>query len=94
MSNANFKASGVSYASLEKQMEAFDRLPASVRSALANSAFNWAPFPIRRWFEGGQYSAKDLVRRIASWDAGQIDKDRTRVWGLPAKRIRRRGSQS
>jgi hypothetical protein len=63
-------------------MAAYDRLPASVRTALAGAAFNWAPFPIRRRFERGDYTAKELVKRIAKWDRAQIDKDRTRVWHM------------
>jgi hypothetical protein len=58
MSNAGFTGGRSSYASLEKQMAAFDRLPRSVRAALADAAFNWAAFPIHRWFEAGRYTAK------------------------------------
>jgi Family of unknown function (DUF6525) len=82
MGNSNIKGAGASYASTEKQMDAFDRLPASVRAALAGAAFNWASFPIRRRFEAGDCTAKELVKRIAKWDREQITKDRTRVWGL------------
>jgi Family of unknown function (DUF6525) len=85
MGNSNLRGASASYASTEKQMEAFDRLPASVRLALASAAFNWAPFPIRRRFEAGDYTAKELVKRIAKWDRDQITKDRIRVWELPVK---------
>lgn len=56
--NAGFKSGSGSYASRDKQMDAYDRLPASVRAALANAAFDWAPYPIRRWFESGRMTAK------------------------------------
>ena len=85
MGNSNLKGAGVSVAPIEKQMEAFDRLPASVRTALAGAAFNWAPFPIRRRFEADHLKAKDLVKQIGIWDRDQIAKDRARVWGLPAE---------
>lgn len=81
-SNANFSTGSASYASRENQMKAYDRLPRSVRSALQNASFDWAAYPIRRWFEGGRYTAKELVRLIQKWDADQIKKDRTRVWKL------------
>jgi hypothetical protein len=90
MSNAGFKGGRASYASLEKQMEAFDQLPASVRAALANAIFNWASFPLRRRFEAGQCSAKELVKQIGAWDRAQIAKDRVRVWKQPAKPVRQR----
>jgi hypothetical protein len=88
MGNSNLKGTGVSTASVEKQMEAFDRLPASVRTALADAAFNWASFPLRRRFEAGHLKAKDLVKQIAIWDRDQIVKDRSRVWELPAETSR------
>ena len=92
MTNAKFKASGVSYASKAKQMEAYDRLPASVRAALANAAFDWAPYPIRRWFEAGRFSAKEIVKKVAKWDRDQIAKDQSRVWGIkPEPRGSRQG---
>jgi hypothetical protein len=82
MSNAGFTGGRGSYATTEKQMEAFDRLPRSVRAALAGSVFNWAAFPIHRWFEAGRYSAKGLVKQIDAWDRKQIARDRARVWGI------------
>jgi hypothetical protein len=82
MSNAGSMGGRPSYASTEKEMAAFDRLPRSVRAALADAAFNWAAYPIRRWFEAGCYSAKALVKQIDAWDRKQIARDRTRVWGI------------
>jgi len=83
MSNANFKSGSSSYASKEAQMAAYDALPRSVREALANAAFDWAPFPVNKRFQRGQRSAKELCKDITRWDRDQIAKDRTRVWGLP-----------
>jgi hypothetical protein len=83
MSNANFKSGSLSHASKQAQMDAYDALPRSVREALANAAFAWAPYPVHTRFQRGQRSAKELVKDIHRWDRDQIAKDRTRVWGLP-----------
>lgn len=84
------RSGSVSYASKEKQMAAYDALPRSMREALANSAFNWAAYPIRQRFERGQITAKTWVGLIEKWDRDQIAKDRTKVWGLaPEPRGRR-----
>ncbi len=64
-------------------MAAYDALPKSIREALANAAFAWAPYPIKYRFERGTKPAKEWVKLIAKWDRDQIAKDRTRVWGLP-----------
>jgi hypothetical protein len=92
MSNSGIRGGRASYASTEKQMEAFDRLPRSVRAALSNATFNWAAYPIRGWFEAGRYTAKDLVKKISAWDQRQIAKDQKRVWGIEAPK--RRGRRS
>jgi hypothetical protein len=97
MSNAGFTGERASYASTEKQMAAFDRLPCSVRAALADAAFNWAAYTLHRQFEAGGYSVKDLIKQIDAWDRKQIARDRTRVWGveparLPKARSRRQPS--
>lgn len=80
MTNANFKAGGSSHASNENQWRAYDRLPPSIRKALQESAFDWAPYPIWRRFEAGENTAKEYVKKIAEWDRSQIKKDRKRVW--------------
>ena len=80
MAQGGFKSRGVSYASKDKQWLAYERLPPSVRAALQQAAFEWAPYPIWRWFEGGRYTAKELVRKIKQWDADQIKRDSKRVW--------------
>ena len=72
--NSKMKGARVSHASRQKQMEAFDRLPPSVRSALANAAFDYAAYPIHRKFEAGYYRVKALVALIAAWDRRQIKK--------------------
>jgi hypothetical protein len=71
-----------SYASLEKQMAAYDALPRSMREALAGAAFNWAAYPIKQQFEREEASAKDWVRRICQADQQQIERDRLRVWRI------------
>lgn len=68
--------------SRENSMRAYDQLPPSVRLALQQAAFCWAPQPIRTMFEKRRIPAKEIVKRIARWDADQIAKDRTRVWGF------------
>jgi hypothetical protein len=85
MSNANFRSGSVSHATKAQQMDAYDALPRSVREALANAAFAWAPFPVNKRFQRGQRTARELVKDIHRWDRDQIAKDRTRVWGLPPK---------
>jgi hypothetical protein len=73
------KSGSVSRASKASQWAAYDRLPPSVRAALQNAAFDWAPYPIYRAFERGQRTAKETVRAIAQWDADQIRQDRKRI---------------
>jgi hypothetical protein len=73
------RSGSVSRASKANQWQAYDRLPPSVRAALQNSTFDWAPYPIHRAFENGQRTAKETVRAIAKWDAAQIKRDRKRV---------------
>jgi hypothetical protein len=80
MSNSKIKSGSYSYASKDKQMEAFDRLPRSIRVALANAAFAWAPYPLWRRYENMGRAASYWVAQIAKWDADQIAKDRKRVW--------------
>lgn len=74
MSNGDRRSRGSS-ASLEKQMAAYDRLPKSVRQALQDSVANWAAYPIRMWWERGDfYDAASLVRRIETWNAHRLEK--------------------
>lgn len=69
-----------SYASIEKQMAAYDALPKSVRAELANGYENWAAYPIRQRWERGQFkSVEVLVRAIERWNADQLARDRKLV---------------
>lgn len=71
------KGGGASYASRDRQMAAFDRLPRSIRMALANAYEDWAAFPIqRRWEQGVYANAKALIKTIAQWDETQRQRDR------------------
>lgn len=71
-----------SSASREKQMRAYDALPRSIRNALANAVFSWAPFPIQKRFERGEFSANTWCALISMWDRQHIRADRKRVWGI------------
>jgi hypothetical protein len=84
--NAKFKSGSVSYASEDKQMAAFDALPKSIREALANAAFDWAPYPVKLRFERGTKSSKEWIKIIAKWDRDQTTKDAKRVWGIEPER--------
>jgi len=58
----------------EAMMRAFDKLPRTVRMALANSVENWVPQPIRTRFERGQWTAPECLKRIAKWNADELAK--------------------
>lgn len=78
-------SSGSYRSSRENSLAAFDKLPPSAREALANAAFDWAPQPIvTSWRRGvtGMKTGKEIAARVAEWDAQQIAKDRSRVWGI------------
>lgn len=67
--NASQRATSYSYAKKENQYLAFERLPRSVRDTLNSAAFSWAPYPIWRAWEAGEYkSAKELIKAIRKWD--------------------------
>jgi hypothetical protein len=69
----------------QNMMRAFDKLPPSARSALAEAAFNYAPQPIlTNWRRGtpGMKTGEQIAQRVREWDAQQIAKDRKRVWGI------------
>jgi len=75
MSNAGRGWGRPSYASKEKQWEAFHRLPRSVRDALNDAVLPYAPYRIWRNWERGRYkNAKELVRVIKRWDRKNIQK--------------------
>jgi uncharacterized protein DUF6525 len=73
MTNSGGASSSYSYASHESQWRAFERLPRSVRDALNEAAFAWAPYPIWRSWEAGRFKdAKALVKEIRRWDRQAI----------------------
>lgn len=89
--NSTFTGGRPSYASLDKQFAAYDRLPRSVRAALAGALFDWAAYPIWQRFERGSVTAKQLVKNIANWDAQQAARDQSCVWNIkPERAVRRR----
>lgn len=80
MGNGGRGGGRYSYASKENQMDAYDRLPASVRAELANGYENWAAYTIRYRWERGQYkTAKALVATIQRWNKERLEKDRLAV---------------
>ena len=69
LTNASQRSGRYSYAKKENQYLAFERLPRSVRDALNEAAFSWAPYPIWRSWNAGEYkSSRDLVKEIKRWD--------------------------
>lgn len=59
----------------ENNLAAFDRLPRSVRAALANADFSWAAAPIRTSFERGRMTAAEIVKAIRKWDTDKHKRD-------------------
>lgn len=59
----------------------FDRLPRSVRAAVANARFNWCLNGWLRAFERGQMNAAELVAHIEKADKIETCKTRFRAWG-------------
>ncbi len=78
--NTNLAGGGRSYASPDKQWSAYERLPFAVRAALANAAFDCAPYPLYLALKRG-VSADDLVRQIMGSDGSRIFRERKRIWG-------------
>jgi len=73
---------GSYYSTPENAMRAFDKLPRTVRNALANAIFDWASQPfLTQWRRGT--SPKKLVALIREWDREAC-----------AKRERKRQSRS
>ncbi len=78
-------SSGSYHSTRENSMAAFDKLPPTIRAALANAAFCYAPQPIRTRFNRGLMgyrNVKEVAATIRRWDAEKIAKDRKRVWGI------------
>jgi|GEM_PF-2088595 len=78
MSNSN-AASRVTYE--KRTMAYYDRLPKSVRYAVANARFDWTLSKLLRAFERGQASAADLVGAVERMDKIESAKTRFRAWG-------------
>ena len=73
--NSTIRTASYSTASKDKQWAAFEALPKSAREALANAAFDWAPYPINRDWQAGRWkTAKALCTTIAQWDQKQMRK--------------------
>jgi uncharacterized protein DUF6525 len=78
MSNTNI-ATRKSYE--KRTMVYYDRLPRSVRAAVASARFDWVLSPWLRAFESGQISASDLVAHIEKADKIETCRTRFRAWG-------------
>lgn len=94
-SNANF-SSGASFSGAHDDFYYFDRLPPTARRALANAAFDWSSgSTLNHWKRGdhGYKTGAEVAARVAEWDAKQIAKDRSRVWGLPSDKAPKQRKQ-
>jgi hypothetical protein len=72
-------------------MAAFDKLPSTARTAIANSAFNWVPQQyLTRWRRGehGCRTGKEIAATVTRWDNERTIKDRKKVWGITPDRGR------
>lgn len=72
-----------SHASQEKQWQAFERLPRSVRDVLNDAACKWAPWPI--WLEWNSGKFKDgmaLAREIKARDRREVSRRLKALRGL------------
>ena len=59
-------------------MRAYDKLPRSVRHALANAVFDYVPQPLlTRWRRDG-WKAETLVKLIAGWDRRELARESRR----------------
>jgi hypothetical protein len=64
-----------------RTMDYFDRLPRSVREAVANARFDWRLHGWLARFERGEIKARDLVKRVHDVDHTEAAKTRRRTWG-------------
>lgn len=78
MGNTNF-ASKMAFE--KRTMAYFDRLPRSVRLAVANARFDWTVSQWLRAFDRGQMTAAELVAHIEKADKIETFKTRFRAWG-------------
>ena len=65
----------------------YDRMPKSVRHAIANARFDWATGYYLKLFESGKLSAADIVKRIEFDDKSLSARDRLKVWGPDYPRL-------
>ena len=65
----------------KRTMDYFDRLPRSVRAAVANARFDWTLHNWLTQFERGQLKAPELVKRVNEVDRTEAAKTRARTWG-------------
>lgn len=65
----------------ENTMKHFDRLPPSVRAAVANARFNWAIAGWLKAFNRGEMKARDLVAHVERVDKIETAVTRFKAWG-------------
>lgn len=65
----------------ENTMRHFDKLPSSVRAAVANARFNWALAGWLKAFNRGELSARDLVAHVQRADKIETAITRFKAWG-------------
>jgi hypothetical protein len=63
----------------ELKMAAFDKLPADLRRALANAAFDYVPQPLVTDLRRGR-DPRLLIKLLLIWDKNHIASDRRRIW--------------
>jgi hypothetical protein len=66
--------SGSYRSTLQNHMKAFDKLPPTLRQALANAVFDWATQPILTLWRRDGLNVKEIAKRIAKWDREMIAK--------------------
>lgn len=76
----SFNSKGSYRTTRENMMRAFDRLPAPVREALRNAAFNYAPQPYATDIKRGDDPVR-VAARVSIFDRYRMAKDRKKVWG-------------
>jgi hypothetical protein len=78
MGNSN--QGGRAFRGRRPDLEYFDKLPPTARTALANAFFDWASGAFfNRWKRGaaGYKTGADTAKRVAEWDAHTITKERS-----------------
>jgi hypothetical protein len=64
-------ASGSYRTTREAMMASYDRLPRTVRNALANAVENWVPQPLETEWKTGRYKPSDLAKMVAKWNRNE-----------------------